>query len=175
MSGCSVGQSVGERRGRWPGPLSASVGPCLLGLPSSCPTRPTAPGALNDGGGQVLSAGSVRARPSQQQALSRAQRAPSALPFPSESAFPLTVSVVWTHGLGLEGLDGLDVGRGVLCDGLELLERVLDLVNDGGVLEDGPVVGEVDLASLLGLSQERVLHSGVRGALAESRERGEGL
>lgn len=54
------------------------------------------------------------------------------------------------HGLGLVGLDGLDLATDVVLLDLEAVELLLDVVDDGGVLEDGAVVGEIDLLGLLG-------------------------
>ena len=52
--------------------------------------------------------------------------------------------------LGLVGLDGLDLAVDVVLLDLEGVELLLDVVDDGGVLQDGAVVGEVDLLGLLG-------------------------
>lgn len=52
-------------------------------------------------------------------------------------------------GLGLEGGDGLELAGDVVGGGLEGLEALLDLVDDGLVLEDGAVLGEVDLGGEL--------------------------
>lgn len=47
-------------------------------------------------------------------------------------------------GLGLESLDGLDLAGNIVGDWLESLEVLLYRINDGSVLEDSAVVGEVD-------------------------------
>lgn len=47
-------------------------------------------------------------------------------------------------GLDLKGLDGLELAAHVDCRGLESLEPLLDLVNDGLVLEHRPVARKVD-------------------------------
>ena len=52
--------------------------------------------------------------------------------------------------LGLVGLDGLDLAVDVVLLDLESVELLLDVVDDGSVLQDGAVVGEVDLLGLLG-------------------------
>lgn len=54
------------------------------------------------------------------------------------------------EGLGLVGLDGLDLAADVVLLDLEGVDLLLDVVDDGGVLQDGAVVGEVDLLGLLG-------------------------
>lgn len=53
-------------------------------------------------------------------------------------------------GLGLEGLDRLDLPVHIVCLGLEGIVALLDLIDDGGVLEDRAVVGEIDSLRLLG-------------------------
>jgi len=54
------------------------------------------------------------------------------------------------EGSGFVCLDGLDLAADVVLLDLEGVELLLDVVDDGGVLEDGAVVGEVDLLGLLG-------------------------
>jgi len=46
-------------------------------------------------------------------------------------------------GLCLESLDGLDMGVDVVSHGLEFGQEFFGFVDDGLVLEDGAVVGEV--------------------------------
>lgn len=53
-------------------------------------------------------------------------------------------------GLGLVGLNGLDLAADVVLLDLEAVELLLDVVDDGGVLEHAAVVREVDLLRLLG-------------------------
>lgn len=76
-------------------------------------------------------------------------------------------------GLGLESIDGLQLAADIVGGGLEALEVVLDLVNDGLVLEDAAVVGKVDGLGLLG--QDLDLAAGVVVALLEGLQRGGGL
>lgn len=76
-------------------------------------------------------------------------------------------------GLGLEGIDGLQLAADIVRSRLEALEVVLDLVNDGLVLEDAAVVGKVDGLGLLG--QDLDLAAGVIVALLEGLQRGGGL
>lgn len=76
-------------------------------------------------------------------------------------------------GLGLEGIDGLQLARDIVGDGLEGSESLLDLLDDGLVLEDGSVGGEVDGGGLLGKGLE--LAAGVLVALLEGLEGGNGL
>lgn len=76
-------------------------------------------------------------------------------------------------GLDLEGLDGLDLAGDVVGGGLEGLEALLDLVDDGLVLEDGAVVGEVDGGGLL--RELLDLAAGVLVALLEGLQGGDGL
>jgi hypothetical protein len=52
--------------------------------------------------------------------------------------------------LGLESLNGLDLPSDIVCLGLEGVELLLDVVDDGLVLEDAAVVLEVDFLGLLG-------------------------
>lgn len=52
-------------------------------------------------------------------------------------------------GLGLKSRDGLELAGNIVCCGLEGLETLLDLVDDGLVLEHGAVLGEVDLGGVL--------------------------
>jgi hypothetical protein len=54
------------------------------------------------------------------------------------------------QGGSLVCLDGLDLAADVVLLDLEAGELLLNVVDDGGVLEDGAVVGEVDLLGLLG-------------------------
>ena len=70
--------------------------------------------------------------------------------------------------LGLVGLDGLDLAVDVVLLDLEGVELLLDVVDDGGVLQDGAVVGEVDLLGLLG--QDLDLAARVIVALLEGLE-----
>lgn len=76
-------------------------------------------------------------------------------------------------GLGLEGVNGLQLSADIVADGSEGLESLLDLVDDGLVLEDGSVLGEVDggglLAELLDLAADVLV------ALLEGLEGGDGL
>lgn len=76
-------------------------------------------------------------------------------------------------GLGLEGIDGLQLAGDIVGDGLEGSESLLDLLDDGLVLEDGSVGGEVDGGGLLGKGLE--LAAGVLVALLEGLEGGNGL
>lgn len=76
-------------------------------------------------------------------------------------------------GLDLEGLDGLELARQVVGGGLEFLEALLNLVNNGLVLQDAAVVGEVDRGGLLG--QHLDLAAGVLVSLLESLEGGDRL
>ena len=48
------------------------------------------------------------------------------------------------HSLCLESLDSLDLPSNIVRLGLECIELLLDIVDNGGILENGPVVGEVD-------------------------------
>jgi hypothetical protein len=75
--------------------------------------------------------------------------------------------------LALKGLDGLDLASDIVSDWLEGLEVVLYRVNNGLVLEDGAVVGEVDSRRRLG----ELLESATRIliALLERLEGGDGL
>ncbi|KAI6753107.1 hypothetical protein HG531_005276 [Fusarium graminearum] len=52
-------------------------------------------------------------------------------------------------GLSLEGIDGLQLSADIVGNGLEGVESLLDLVDDGLVLEDGSILGEVDGGGLL--------------------------
>lgn len=75
-------------------------------------------------------------------------------------------------GLGLEGIDGLELAGDVVGGGLEVLEALLDLVDDGLVLEDGAVGGEVDGRGLLGQGLDpaaRVLVALLEGLKGGSR------
>jgi hypothetical protein len=56
-----------------------------------------------------------------------------------------------TNSCSLEGLDGLDVRIHIISNGLEVLEDLFSLVNDGLVLQDGAVVIEVDGAGEAGV------------------------
>lgn len=75
--------------------------------------------------------------------------------------------------LNLESLDSLELAADVVGGGLEGLEALLDLVDDGGVLEGGAVGGEVDGRGLLGKLLD--LAAGVLVALLESLEGRHGL
>ena len=70
--------------------------------------------------------------------------------------------------LGLVGLNGLDLAVDVVLLDLEGGELLLDVVDDGGVLQDGAVVGEVDLLGLLG--QDLDLAARIIVALLEGLE-----
>lgn len=71
-------------------------------------------------------------------------------------------------GLSLVGLDGLDLAVDVVLLDLEGVELLLNVVDDGGVLQDGAVVGEVDLLGLLG--QDLDLAARIVVALLEGLE-----
>lgn len=75
-------------------------------------------------------------------------------------------------GLGLELVDGLELLGDVLLDGLEGLEAGLNLVDDGLVLQDGAVVGEVNLGGLL--LEEGEAAASILVALLEGLEGGGG-
>ena len=77
------------------------------------------------------------------------------------------------NGLGLEGVNGLKLAGNVVGGRLEVLEVVLDLVDDGLVLQDLAVVREVDGLGLLGENLD--LAAGVIVALLEGLERSGGL
>lgn len=70
--------------------------------------------------------------------------------------------------LGLVGLDGLDLAVDVVLLDLESVELLLKVVDDGGVFQDGAVVGEVDLLGLLG--QDLDLAARIVVALLEGLE-----
>ena len=76
-------------------------------------------------------------------------------------------------GLGLEGLNGLDLARDVVGSRLERLEVVLYGVDDGLVLESRAVVAEVHSGWRLGQLLE--LAAGIFVALLEGVEGGDGL
>lgn len=76
-------------------------------------------------------------------------------------------------GLGLECLDGLDLPVYIVGLGLESGELLLDVVDDGLVLEDGAVLGEVDGLALLGKDLD--LAAGIVIALLERLEGGGGV
>lgn len=75
--------------------------------------------------------------------------------------------------LGLEGLDGLDLAVDIVGLGLEGLEALLDLVDDGLVLEEGAVLGKVDLGGQFGQLLDLAL--GVVIARLEGLQRGDRL
>jgi hypothetical protein len=77
------------------------------------------------------------------------------------------------HSLRLKRLNGLHLPINIIRRGLEVAEVLLDLVDDGLVLQDRAVVREVDLGGLFG----ELLHSaaGVFVALLEGLEGGGGL
>lgn len=76
-------------------------------------------------------------------------------------------------GLGLESLNGLDLPSYVVCLGLERLELLLNVVDDGLVLEDAAVIAEVDLLRLL--REDGQLAARIVVALLEGLEGGGGL
>ena len=76
-------------------------------------------------------------------------------------------------GLGLKGIDGLQLAADIVRGGLEALEVVLDLVDDSLVLQDTTVVGEVNGLGLL--RQDLDLAAGIVVALLEGLQRGGGL
>lgn len=78
-----------------------------------------------------------------------------------------------TYGLDLERGDGLHLRGDVVVCRLERLEHLLALRDDVLVLEDATVVLKVDVG--LALLELGVVQTGVRGPLAELRERGDGL
>lgn len=75
--------------------------------------------------------------------------------------------------LSLEGVDGLDLAVDVVGEGLEVLEALLDLVDNGLVLEGRAVGGEVDGGGLLRELLDAA--AGVVVALLESLQGGHGL
>lgn len=75
--------------------------------------------------------------------------------------------------LGLEGINGLQLAGNIVGGGLEVLELVLDLVDDGLVLQNAAVTGEVDGLRLLG--KELNLAARIVVTLLESLQRGSGL
>jgi hypothetical protein len=77
------------------------------------------------------------------------------------------------HGLGLESLNGLDLASYIVCLGLEGVELLLDVVDDGLVLEDAAVVAEVDVLGLLG--EDGDFAARIVVALLEGLEGGGGL
>lgn len=77
------------------------------------------------------------------------------------------------NSLGLEGVNGLQLAADIVGNGLEGLEVVLELVDDGLVLQDAAVVAEVNGLGLLG--QDLNLAASLVAALLESLEGGGGL
>lgn len=73
----------------------------------------------------------------------------------------------------LKRLDGLDLPSDIVCLGLERVELLLDLINDGSVLEHGSVIGEVDGLRLLG--EDGYFAACIVVALLEALEGGGGL
>ena len=83
------------------------------------------------------------------------------------------ITLSLTYGLGLESLNSLDVCANIVSDGLEVFEKLLSLINDSLVLQDGTVVSEVDGCRL---SSECALNTlGIHVPLAEGLEGGNGL
>lgn len=74
-------------------------------------------------------------------------------------------------GLSLEGLDGLDLAGDIVGDWLEALVVLLYRIDNGLVLQDGAVVGEVDGGWLL--LESRELAAGILVALLEGVEGGD--
>lgn len=72
-------------------------------------------------------------------------------------------------GLGLEGIDGLELAVQVIRRGLEVLEVILDLVDDGLVLQGSAVIVKVDGLRLF--RQRLHLAAGVVVALLERLQR----
>lgn len=72
------------------------------------------------------------------------------------------------HGLRLEGLNGLDLSAHIIGLWLECLELFFDLIDHGGVLQHGAVVGEVDGRRLF--TQNGDLAAGVVISLLEGSE-----
>ena len=72
------------------------------------------------------------------------------------------------HSLCLESLNSLDLTLHIVLLGLEGIDLLLDVVDDGGVAQDGAVVREVDFLRLVGED----LHPAARivVALLEGRE-----
>ena len=78
------------------------------------------------------------------------------------------ITLSLTYGLGLESLNSLDVCANIVSDGLEVFEKLLSLINDSLVLQDGTVVSEVDGCRL---SSECALNTlGIHVPLAEGLE-----
>ena len=73
------------------------------------------------------------------------------------------------HSLRLESLDALDLALDVVLLHLEAAHLLLDVVDDGLVLEDAAVVAEVDRLRLLGEDLDPA--AGVVMALLEGLER----
>lgn len=77
------------------------------------------------------------------------------------------------NSLSLEALNSLDLPVHIVRLGLESLELLLDVIDDGLVLEDRSVVGEVHALRLLG--EDLKFPAGVVVALLEGLEGGGGL
>lgn len=77
------------------------------------------------------------------------------------------------NSLGLEGINSLQLAVDIVGNGLEGLEVVLELVDDGLVLQDAAVVAEVNGLGLLG--QDLDLAASLVVALLESLEGDGGL
>jgi hypothetical protein len=78
-----------------------------------------------------------------------------------------------THSLNLKRLNSLNMSTDIVRHGLEILQRLLSLIDDGLILEDGTVVGKVDgggLGSKLGMET-----LGVGVSFPESLKGGDGL
>jgi hypothetical protein len=77
------------------------------------------------------------------------------------------------QGLRLKSFNRLNLSSNIVCRGLERIEMLLDLVDDGLVLQDGTIVSEVDFGGLFG----ELGHSatGILVTLLEGLEGGDGL
>ena len=91
----------------------------------------------------------------------------------SEKPFAYTEACFNTHSLGFEGLNSLDGAADVVGHGLEVLQQLLRLVNNGLVLQHRAVMSEVDGCRLRGVLVGEPLGIGV--SLSEGLNSGNGL
>lgn len=87
------------------------------------------------------------------------------------------LELVLNHALGvlcildslrLKGIDGLELARHIVALNLEALDGTLELVDNGLILENAAIVGEVDRLGLLG--EDVYFSAGLVVALLEGQE-----
>lgn len=88
-------------------------------------------------------------------------------------AFESQLLNIKTYSLRLKCFNGLDLCVHIISHGLEVLQKLLGLINNGLVFKDGTIVGKIDIGGLAGILSIETLS--VTMAFPEGLQRRDGF